>query len=263
LLAIRVNAALATDDRGRADRLLADAATELAARLGPDHPDALEARRLRGFRTLDGLREAEQLLAAVCTGYELHPALSEDLATCWYELGFVRWDLGDRAGAREAMQRAGRTPGHAADAPAYVLLFQGDAGQAAQRFADALAAVPPAPEDAWWDRAARAGSSLGLGSARRALGDLGGAHAALESAVADLELVLRESSPARFERRLGRARVELALTLAAQRAAPQKLEAAAIAAAAWLRKAGGADAEIAAIDALTHAPVAPGTAGAH
>src|SRR6185503_5993804 len=126
--------------------------------------------------------------AAVCTGYELHPALSEEIGTCWYEVGFVRWDLGDRPGALEAMQRAARTPGYTPDAPAYVLLFQGDTALAAQRFADALAAAPPSPEDPWWDRAARAGLSLGLGSARRALGDLAGAHAALESAVADLEL---------------------------------------------------------------------------
>jgi tetratricopeptide (TPR) repeat protein len=253
LLAIRVNAALATDDRSRADRLLADTASELAARLGPDHPDALEARRLRGFRTLDGLREAEQLLAAACTGYELHPALSEEIATCWYEVGFVRWDLGDRPGALEAMQRAARPPGYAPDAPAYALLFRGDAAVAAQRFAEAVAAAPRPPREHWWDRAARAGSSLGLGSARRALGDLAGARAALESAVADLESVLRETSPARFERRLGRARVELALTLAAQRTAPEQLAIVAPAAAAWLHRVGGAADEMTAIDALAAA----------
>jgi hypothetical protein len=90
----------------------------------------------------------------------------------------------------------------------------------------------------------RARLALGLGQARRAGGDLSGARAALEGAVAVLEPIAREHPAVTFERRLGRARVELALTLLATGAPSAASEPAVSAALAWLEKVGGARDEI-------------------
>ena len=242
LVAAQINAALATDDRARADQLIAGAAAELADRLGPDHPDALQARRLRGVRTITDLRQAEQLLAPVCRGFELHPAA--DVENCWAEVGQLRWDLGDLAGARDAMARAARSPAEPPDSAAYAALLAGDPRTAARRFEDALAKAPPPADGRWWERVARGRLELGLGRARRALGDLRGARTVLGAAVADLAAVVHDDAPVSYQRRLGRARIELALTLAALGEAPQQRAALAQAAVAWLRSVGGLASEI-------------------
>jgi predicted Ser/Thr protein kinase len=242
LVAARINAALTTDDPARADALLADAAADLAARLGPDHPDTLEAQRLRGVSTVTDLRRAEQLLAPVCAGLERHAITNVEY--CWSEVGQLRWDLGDRDGARDAMARAARSPGEPPDSAACAALLGGDPRGAARQLADALAATPAPVDGRWWERAARGRLALGLGRARRALGDLRGARDALERAVEDLGAAAHAGTSAWFHRRFGRARIELAFTLAALGEAPEQRAALAAGAAAWLRSVGGLASEI-------------------
>jgi tetratricopeptide (TPR) repeat protein len=162
----------------------------------------------------------------------------------------MRWDLGDRSGASEAMERAARTPEGIPEAAPYAALLRGDARAAARQLADAVAARPPAPNEPWWDGLARAELSLGLGRARRALGDLRGAREALEHAIARLEPIVRAHPAARYERRLGRARAELAFTLSSMGERASERSSAATAAAAWLRRAGGAPAELAHLEGL-------------
>jgi len=242
LIVIRINLALVTDDRARADKLLADAAAELADRLEPEHPNALEARRLRAFSTIDNLHDAEQLLVPVCRSYALHPGFAEVIADCWTEVGLLRWDLGDRTGATEAMALAVGASPEAPLTVAYLALLRGQAQAAARRFAEAQAR---APSELPWQRLERGHLSLGLGRARREAGDLRGALAAFEAAISDLEPVVRVHPNADWERRLGRARVELAFTLADLGASEQERAAVATPAAAWLRAVGGMPSEIA------------------
>jgi len=242
LIVIRINLALVTDDRARADKLLADAAAELADRLEPGHPDALEARRLRGFTTIDNLHDAEQLLVPVCEAFALHPGFAEVIADCWAEVGLLRWDLGDRGGATDAMQRAVGASPEAPLTVAYLALLRGQPGAAARQLAEAYAR---APSELLWQRLVRGQLSLGLGRARRETGDLRGARAALEAAIADLEPVIRLHPSADLERRLGRARVELAFTLADMGASEQVRRPVATPAAAWLRAVGGMPGELA------------------
>jgi tetratricopeptide (TPR) repeat protein len=243
LLVIRKNLAFVTDDRARGDQLLVQVTDELAARLGTDHPDTLRARESRGFVMIEDLRKAEEVLTPVCRSYESW-SLEDPAAKCWNEVGLVRLDLGDRDGAKRAMASAAHGQVDTSEATAYVTLLQGDARSAARQFANAVAAHPRAPPDPWWRRLWRAQLMIGLGRADRELGDLHEAREVLEATIGALEEITRAHPQASYERRLGRARVELAFTLQSLDARSPALASTAAAGLAWLRRAGGAPDEI-------------------
>jgi tetratricopeptide (TPR) repeat protein len=244
LLSARTNLPLASEDRGRADALLIELDAELTHRLGADHPDALKIRALRGSATIENLQQAERVLAPVCQAYGLHVGLAIRSAQCWTELGLLRVDLGDSAGAIEAMTHAMQAPSETQEAAAYTSLLQGNPQAAVQQFADAVAAAVPKPNEHLWERVPRARLTLGLGRARRSMNDLPGAREALERAIADLEPVVREYADTSYQRRLGRARVELAFTLSSMGVSTLERIAVAKAAAEWLRRAGGSPVEL-------------------
>jgi tetratricopeptide (TPR) repeat protein len=250
LVVIRANLGLVTDDRVQGDKLVADAAAELADRLGADHPDTLEILRQRGFATIENLRQAVELLTPVCQAYELNTTFADRAARCWTEVGLVRWDLGDRDGAIKALEWAVPAPSQAPEDVPYLSLLRGDARAAAAQFAAAIAANPPKPNERWWDRQARARLTIGLGRARRQMGDLRGAREALERSIADLDAIVRVHPSTSQERRLGRARVELALTLSAIGTHESERASVTAAAMAWLRRVGGAPAELARLELL-------------
>jgi tetratricopeptide (TPR) repeat protein len=244
LVNIRVNLGMITDDRVQGDQLIAQAAEDMTKRLGLDHPDTLYIRQQRGFVTIEDLRTAEQLLTPVCRAYELHATLVDDIVECWTEVGLMRVDLGERGGALEALELAVHAASDAPEAAAYIALLRGDPRVAARQFADAVASKPSQPKEPSWKRASRAALTLGLGRARLDMGDLRGAREALERTIADLEPFVREHPGARYERRLGRARVELAFTLISMGVSPAERTAVARAGAAWLRRVGGPPSEI-------------------
>jgi tetratricopeptide (TPR) repeat protein/predicted Ser/Thr protein kinase len=246
LVTIRKNLALVTE-RPQADRLLSEVAVELTERLGPTHPDTLQARWLRGSTTIEDLRQAADILAPVCRAYELHVALVVRTARCWTELALVRWDLDDRDGAADAMARAVQVPDEVPEAAPYVALLRGNARDAARQFAAAIAAMPGKPGEPGWQTLSRAVLTLGLGRARRELGELGGAREVLERTIADVEPIVRGQPSTSYERRLGRARVELAQTLASLNAPAPERAAVAKVALAWLRQVGGPPREIASL----------------
>jgi serine/threonine protein kinase/tetratricopeptide (TPR) repeat protein len=248
LVTIRANLALVSDDHRRGDALYAEVVDELSRRLGADHPDVLDIRLSRGFVTTEDLRQAAELLAPVCSAYESWGA-TQRVEECWPEVGLLRLDLGDRAGALQAMESATRAKTDAED-QAYVTLLRGDAHAAERQFADAIATRPPKPDERWWHRLYRAQLQLGLGRSRREAGDLSGACEAFETAVADLEEIVREHPQASYERRLGRAQVELAFTLSALGAGPEVRLPVTDRALGWLRRVGGASDEIRTLEAL-------------
>jgi predicted Ser/Thr protein kinase len=216
LVNARANLALVTDDRGRADELLREAASFLAQRLGDEHPDTLDVRWLRAG-TIDAAPAAIAALEPVCLAYELHPGLERKIATCWREIGFVALELEDRARALAAFERiAHRWPGGGRrhDA-AYAALARGDARSAVELFHSAFAAFQRDHLGRWWDHLRNGELRLGLGRAQRALGALSDARREFEASIADLEGVVRNHASADYERRLRRARTELALTLEA------------------------------------------------
>ena len=249
LISILQNLAFVTSDRKRGDALLIEAGDELARRLGPDHPDTLHARMARGFVTVEDLHTAAALLTPTCRAYESQ-AVVRRAAECWIELGLVRYDLRDRDGATQAMASAVQLQRDAAEAAGYVTLLRGDARRAERQFVEALAAHAPAPDDHWWDDLVRGQLKLGQGRARREAGDLPGACEALEAAVAEIEAVVHDHPQESYERRLGRARVELAFTLSSLGASAEARVPVVDQALAWLRHVGGLPDEIQSLEAM-------------
>ena len=237
LLAIRANIGLSSDDRVHGDKLLAEVAAESTGLLGAEHPDTLTFQLLRGISTVEDLAQAADLVAPTCQLFEQHAALARRTAECWLEVGLLRWDLVDRAPAIAAVNRAAQLQG-AGEAAGYLTLLRGDAAGAARQFAAALAAAAPGPDDQWWDRLSRARLSLGLGRAQRAAGQLAAARTTLETAIAALEQIIEQHPATAYERRLGRARVELAFALSAMGARLAERRAATEAALAWLERVG-------------------------
>ena len=210
LVNIRANLALVIEDRPRADQLLREAIAVLTDRLGADHPDTLDLQWLR-MSTIDPAPAALAFLEPLCRSSELHPALPNPIVECWAEAGFVALELDDRPRAAAAFERAARSrPGgaHPRDA-AYAALARGDARAAIDRFEDGLRDWQQTPSEAWWKRLTRAELRLGLGRAQRALA-LAGARPTLEASLAELEDIVRDHPGAAYERRLRRARAELA-----------------------------------------------------
>ncbi|HEX3766376.1 MAG TPA: serine/threonine-protein kinase [Kofleriaceae bacterium] len=255
LVLIRINTALALDEPERRDALLADAHAELVRLLGEDHPDALLAQSIRVKTTVVSFARAAELLDAVCRRREIHVWLAPVTAVCWVELADLRAELGDRTAAAAALDRAAVLGSDRNDdtpeAAGYRLLWRGDPAAAARRFAAALDAFPAAPGEPWYVGYTRARLSLGLGRAQAALGQPASAIAPLERSIAVLEPLARDRPAVAFDRRLGRARAELARARAAVGAPPEPTRALASAALGWLRSAGAPASELAALEPLT------------
>jgi tetratricopeptide (TPR) repeat protein/predicted Ser/Thr protein kinase len=253
LVSIRTNTALATDDPQRRDALFAEAHGELVRLLGANHPDTLLAQAQRAVNVVDLARAAE-LLAPACQQRELHAWLAGTTAECWVELADLRSELGDRAAALAALDRAavlgaGDNP-QTPEATGYRLLWRGDARGAVVAFEAALARAPAHPDDPWYQRFVRARLLLGLGRALE-VNRQPGAAGTLAQAIAALEPIARGQPAAAVDRRLGRARTELARVRAGAGAGPDELRPLASAALAWLRAAGAPADDIAEIERLT------------
>jgi len=244
LSGIRKNLALVTPDRLAADKLLSDVVVELTGRLGPEHPYVLEAQWMRVAVVTEDLRRADESLAPLCRVYERYPTLTTEIALCWAELGFVRWDLGRRDGALDAMARAVNAPDDVPEAAPYLSLLRGDARAAVRQFTQAIEKVALQPREPWWVQRSRALLMLGLGRALREMGDLRGARQALERSIADYDAVVRQHPATSYERRLGRARVELAFTLAQMNVRSAGRTEAVVAGLAWLLRVHGTWTEI-------------------
>jgi tetratricopeptide (TPR) repeat protein/predicted Ser/Thr protein kinase len=248
LLAIRRNMALVAENPRERDRLLVDARAEVARMLGPDHPDSLFAEFLHATSTVVSMPRAAELLTSVCTRNELHETLAGRTAQCWTEVADLRFEVGDRAGASAALTRVidlgARTLEEIPEVAGYASLWAGDRAGAEKLFVAALERLPPAPDEAWYITYVRAKLQLGLGRARATRPRE--ARIVLAAAVDSLEKILRDHPAVAVERRLGRARAELARMLAATHADPSATASAAL---SWLRPAGAADA--AELDALT------------
>jgi protein kinase-like protein len=258
LTSIPQNLALVSDDPAEREARTRQVVDQLAAALGPHHPDTLRARFFAATLTRSAATAAADL-ALACDGYQRwHPQLTVEFTDCAFERGWLADDGGDLAGARAAMRIAAEDPlaprerAKGTIAAAYLQLT-GDPPPAAITALTALhdieavaARQANAPE--LWNRgdAADAYVTAALGLDR--LGPPRDAERAWRAALGLLESL---DQPI-FERRLARVRATLARRWAHSRPADaRRLAGAAI---AWYRAAGGYDAAIAALAAL----VAPG-----
>jgi hypothetical protein len=249
-----------SDDPGARERLFVGGIAELTARLGADHPETLNAGHLWGVSE-PRLARALQIQEATCRKLDQHGALTSGRAKCWKEVGFLKRELEDASGAAEAMETGWnaasaedrRAQGIYAGLEPYFLLWRGQLPEAARLFEATLDAMPELPGEAWWRTLRRAESEVGLGRARRMLGDLDGASRVLKSAVERLGPLVEKQPRADFELRLGRARIELSHVLAIRGKRRQAVDPAAPAL-AWLRRVGGSRMEIQKLTRLLAGP---------
>ena len=249
LLNVRGNLAMVTDDPARRDELFAEVSAELSRRLGAEHPQTLRQRVTRAM-WLPDLARARALLTPACEDLEqFDGTLGAGGVECWSEVGFIARELGDEADAITAATRGAeiqrRTHNGTLVPAGYLALWQGDPRRAAELFIDEAGQLPRTQHEAWWKTAARSRAELGLATARIAGGDTSAARALLERVVADLEQVASSQPAAANERRLARARAELAAVLAMTHGARDEISRLSGAAAAWLRVEGGRPDEIA------------------
>jgi tetratricopeptide (TPR) repeat protein len=252
LVWVRVNLAMTVDDPARRDALLQDAAKAIAALIGDDHPETLRIRELRANVAVR-FREAVDLFEPLCARFEVRtPARA---ATCWADVGYIRWEMGDLAGAAMALRRAvgvARVETRPPEIAAYLALWQGSPFEAAALFEKALADRPQAraANEPFWNRVERARLELGLGRAQRAGGRLLAAQRTLSSCTTTLTAVAEKHPTGSVDRLLGRARAELAETLAATGANRKQVSDLATAATIWLARAGGAPSELRRLERL-------------
>jgi serine/threonine protein kinase len=230
LVNIRKNLALTANDADERGRLLNEAEEELTRLLGTNHPETLTTRWIRGAMT-PSLGHAESILTPACEGMELHlPMLSASAVPCWTEVGFLRSELGQDDRAADAMARAVRagaaTTEDWPEAEPYLLMWQGETAAAARRFELALASLRRPGEEgrSWWHRFKVAKLELGFGTALRIEHQWRRAVRVLRSSVGALTEIARErKEEPPVQRRLERARAELARALAAAGGSRQPL----------------------------------------
>jgi tetratricopeptide (TPR) repeat protein len=245
LLVIRGNLAATIDDPERRDAVLAQAVAEQVRALGNDHPETQIARWRRGAYAVR-FTQAIDILAPTCPEMEVH---NGPLAKrCWAEIAFIRAELGNYVEAEQAMRRAAsielKSELDVTEVVPYLHLWQGNATIASREFAAALRAIASPADQPWWDHLERAGLELGRARADRAAGRLFEARRSLDLSVRRLADIASRTSAPEIDRRLGRARAELAKVLAAQKAPRRAIASVAAPAVAWLRQAGGLRSEI-------------------
>lgn len=257
LLNVSVNLGLVIDDPDQRDQVLANGAARRAALLGADHPETLDALWLRGAGLI-GYAQAIELLVPTCTALEVHGVVRAQ--RCWMEVAYLRGELNDPAGAVSALQRAtsmvdATVPPSPLVTP-YLHFWQGNAAAAAGEFAATLDALRPRQSEPWWDRFERAELQLGLGRALRSSGRPHQAKKALLSGLQGLSEVAAMRLAPNADRRLSRARAELAQVLVTLHESRSRIADLAGPAAGWLRRAGGLEEEIAELERLGHGDAA-------
>jgi tetratricopeptide (TPR) repeat protein len=236
LVAIRRNLALVIDDPVARDRVAAAAELDLARLLGADHPDTLLTRYLRAGASVVRAEAARAMLEATCERFALHERLEPLRAPCEVELADLRDLLGDRAGAAAAYARAMRAPDpETLEAAGHVARLRGDPAGALAALESALRTLAASDAPGQWY--VRAKLYLAQGLALREAGRLAEAAVALDRALVAAASVA-PGAPLAQERRVARARAELAEVLAASRSQPARARELARAAASWYRAAG-------------------------
>jgi predicted Ser/Thr protein kinase len=235
---------LLLEDRRLASQRLAQIVAELTRLLGPDHPDALVVAWIRGMTAIEDLRGAVDTLLPACNGRAQYPGIAGIMDPCWTEIGLLRWDLEDRGVAVDALEQAVRAGDDGQESAGYLALFRGNAAEAIRQFTADIDAAPVALGAPWWKRYKQLVLRIGLGRAQRAARDLVAARRTLAAAVAELAPIVAAQPSSGRERRLGRARVELALAMIESGARSGEVAPVAEAGVAWLQRVGGSPAEI-------------------
>ncbi|MEO7096995.1 MAG: hypothetical protein ABI175_27295, partial [Polyangiales bacterium] len=242
LASIVGNLGLVETDRVKRDALFQREGDELEAVLGRDHPLALDA-RLRAAMFIEHPGRARTQLANVCERYRrLHPTAVERAAQCIYEIAWLAEESGDVAGGAAELGTIDPTRIEARVAVGYQLLLGGKVAEANRTMLEVGAAL--AQEKHFWARWRGVDALIVAAIAQHALGDLALERTTLERALAAITTIEAIKTTTFYQRRLARIHRMLA------RIAPSLADHA-TAALTWYRAAGGYDAAVTELEALT------------
>jgi hypothetical protein len=241
------NLAATVESADERDRLFAKLREHLEHELGANHAFTLQERFRAAMFTEHGTRVASQLRELCAAFRTWYPHRKDKIDQCYYELGWLAEERGDRAEARDAMAAVGGSKDERVPlARAFAMLYAGDATAAARTAADL--ATQAAQRKAWWEQFHAVDAWLIEATARTALGDRVKARQSLERALALLDQPGFNRTATFHQRRVARVRALLAMQTEPSRGS--ELAAQAL---AWYRKAGGYDGNVAALDAIVRA----------
>jgi tetratricopeptide (TPR) repeat protein len=244
LVAAVGNLALIAEQPAERDRLFATSRDTLNALLGPNHVLTLEAAYKGAIFAANPAVAAGQI-RDVCRRFQTFHAAEAPgkVSMCSYELGWLAEERGDATEARAAMQRvdSDRNP----IAQAYLAALDGKLDEAVQQARRAAAGM----ETEWWNKFYAGDGYLFAAICADRLHHRDDAIAAARTALATLDPLTVIKEAPYYLRRTARARALLARLLAPS--APAEAGALAREAAAWYRTAGGYDAAIGELDAIS------------
>lgn len=185
LMAIRRNLALVVDDPREREQLLRAVRDELAALLGPTHPDVVLSEYRLAVNGLTDVDAARSLLTQTCERMRAHESLRDFVTPCLVELADLQAEHGDLAAAALTLAGADGTHPETPEVAGYLALFAGDAAAAQRAFTTAIGDLA-AVDTVDYERHVRAKLELGLARAERMRGNHAAARAALTRARAAL-----------------------------------------------------------------------------
>lgn len=239
------NLAATVESPDERDRLFDKLRGHLEHELGANHAFALQERFRAAMFTEHGARAAAQLRELCAAFRTWYPHRKDKIDQCYYELGWLAEERGDRTEARDAMTVVGgSTDERVPLARSFATLYAGDAAAAARMAADL--ATQASQRKAWWEQFHAVDAWLIEATARIALGDRVRASQSLERALALLDQPGFNRTATFHQRRVARVRALLATLTDGSRARELATQAQ-----AWYRTAGGYDGNVAALDAIT------------
>lgn len=239
LAAVLRNLALVEEEPSARLDLSQRAIDIVQGQLGPDHPDAIDARILLALLTQDPIATA-RVFAQTCAGIPAWHRRQQ--AECSYGEAWLAIDSGNIPLARQAMTvaRSGGGSLHQGDiATGYLDATSGNRAQIARarNAMRALAIELSAPDEGWWVRAAAADAWIIVALAEDMLGRVAASTQAWQTALTHLT-----DHPV-LERR--RARVHATLAKRLIESHPSEARSYAARAMRWYQASGGYEADIA------------------
>ncbi len=242
LAAIVGNLGLVESDHAKRDALFRREGDEIEAVLGADHPRALDA-RIRAAMFVENPMQARPSLETACGRYRLlHPSLVMRAAQCAYELAWFAEEAGDDAAAAVELAKIEPSQFEARIAHGYELLVTGKLAGASREMV--AMGEQLAKESHFWLRWRGVDAYLVAALAQHRLGDRELERKSLDNALMAISALEGLKTTTFYQRRLARIHLLLA------RIVPDPEEHARTAL-AWYRAAGGYDAVVAELEAVT------------
>lgn len=165
LVNTRGNLAIVTDDQDERDALAAESVAMFTKLVGSSHPHTLAALLNQG-KLRRSASEARSFVQPACNMLaQFHPLLRRSVASCYFELGWLEEEVGDRVAAQEAMAQAVAFGDTSSPAQGLAQLWAGEVEEALQILSEISKKNSLSGDAPWWRVLVAAESKMALGYA--------------------------------------------------------------------------------------------------